>query len=225
MFTYYFRILDRFGQPPVSLAILCDSNARWRPTTYEFEQLGTRLWFGFNTVKLLDYQADWARLEASENPFATVTMAHLKMLETHQQSQQRKEWKFGLMRRLYERGWQAQDIRNLYRFIDWIMILPKALEAEFWIELKQYEESQRMPYITSGARIEYERGQQEGRQEGWQEADRRNIEALLEAKFGELDSELAELIPAMMQLTTTDRTRLILQSSRETLIGHFSQAS
>jgi predicted transposase YdaD len=47
-----------------------------------------------------------------------------------------------------------------------VLKLPKALEAEFWQELQVYEESRKMPYITSVERIGYERGQKEGRQEG-----------------------------------------------------------
>jgi hypothetical protein len=42
------------------------------------------------------------------------------------------------------------------------MILPKALEAEFWQEFKQFEQKQTMSYITTGERIGYERGKQEG---------------------------------------------------------------
>jgi hypothetical protein len=41
---------------------------------------------------------------------------------------------------LYEQGWQGKDIRNLYRLIDWFMMLPKVLEAEFWKYLKQFQE-------------------------------------------------------------------------------------
>lgn len=62
---------------------------------------------------------------------------------------------------MYELGLQERDIRNLYRFIDWVMILPKGLEAEFWQEFKQFEQERTMSYITTGERIGYERGQQE----------------------------------------------------------------
>ncbi|MCF4970795.1 DUF4351 domain-containing protein, partial [Nostoc sp. CMAA1605] len=77
---------------------------------------------------------------------------------------ERKTWKFSLIRRLYEQGLQERDIRNLYRFIDWVMILPKDLEAEFWQEFKQFEQERSMSYITTGERIGYERGKQEGEQ-------------------------------------------------------------
>lgn len=59
-------------------------------------------------------------------------MAHLKTQQTTKKLGERKTWKFSLIRRLYEQGMQEKDIRNLYRFIDWVMILPKTLEAEFW---------------------------------------------------------------------------------------------
>ncbi|MBO1051459.1 MAG: hypothetical protein HEQ25_05405 [Dolichospermum sp. DET73] len=40
---------------------------------------------------------------------------------------------------LYEQGLQEKDIRNFYRFIDWVMMLPKALAADFWQDFKQFE--------------------------------------------------------------------------------------
>jgi hypothetical protein len=58
----------------------------------------------------------WAELEASDNPFAVVVMAHLKAQETRRDDQQRQVWKLLLMRRLYERGYKRQDIVNLFHF-------------------------------------------------------------------------------------------------------------
>jgi len=75
MFVYALRIFDRFRQPAVSLAILCDAKADWRPNRYEFSYPGTQLSFQFDTVKLLDYDPRWQELEANPNPFATVVMA------------------------------------------------------------------------------------------------------------------------------------------------------
>ncbi len=81
-------------------------------------------------------------------------MAHLKTQQTAKKLGERKTWKFSLIRRLYELGSQERDIRNLYRFIDWVMILPKGLEAEFWQEFKQFEQERTMSYITTGDRYE-----------------------------------------------------------------------
>ncbi|RUT05161.1 hypothetical protein DSM106972_039820 [Dulcicalothrix desertica PCC 7102] len=84
-------------------------------------------------------------------------MTHLKMQETEKQPQERKIWKLNLVRRLYEKGLNQEDIRNLYRFIDWVIMLPKDLEDEFWQDYQKIEQEQTMPYVTSGQRIETKR--------------------------------------------------------------------
>ena len=149
--------------------ILCDASRKWRPNHYSYSYPQTQLKFEFGIVKLLDYENRWEELEASDNPFATVVMAHLKTQQTSQQLQERKTWKLSLIRRLYDLGWQEQDIRNLYRFIDWVMILPTELSEEFWEEFKQIEQERSMSYVTTGERIGYERGKQEGQVEGIQQ--------------------------------------------------------
>jgi hypothetical protein len=60
---------------------------------------------------------------------------------------------------------------------------------------------------------------QEGRQEGRQETLQDNIRGLLEAKFGALDGELEALVAPLMELSSVERSRLILQSSRDELLA------
>ncbi len=161
MFSYNLRIYDCFRKGATSVAILCDADFQWRPKNFGFNYPDTRLEFEFGICKLLDYQNRFQELENSDNPFATVVMVHLKTQQTVKNAEQRKSWKFSLIKRLYEKGFQEKDIRNLYRFIDWVMILPKALEAEFWQDFKEFEQEKTMTYITTGERIGYERGKQE----------------------------------------------------------------
>ncbi|MEH1935885.1 MAG: DUF4351 domain-containing protein [Nostoc sp.] len=190
MFFYNLRIFDKFAKPAISLAILCDADSTWRPNQYSYNYPDCGLHFRFGTVKLLDYQNRWTELEKSDNPFATVVMAHLKTQQTTKQLGERKTWKFSLIRRLYEQGLQERDIRNLYRFIDWVMILPKGLEAEFWQEFKQFEQERTMSYITTGERIGYERGKEEGQQEQAQTLVLRQ----LQKRVGELPQQVREQI-------------------------------
>ena len=201
MFTYNFRIFDRFDKPAISLAILCDNNRKWRPYNYSYNYPQTRLNFEFGIVKLLDYEQRWQELENSHNPFATVVMAHLKTQQTRSSPAERKTWKFSLIRRLYDLGLKEQDIRNLYRFIDWVMILPKALENQLWSEFKQFEQERTMRYVTTGERIGYERGIQEGRQEGIQEGIQEGELTLilkqLKKRYGELSPELQQRIQSL----------------------------
>lgn len=91
-------------------------------------------------------------------------MAHLKTKETRNDAPARKEWKFRLTRRLYEQGYERQDILNLFRFLDWIMELPEGLKQTFWIDLEQYEQERQMPYITSIEQMGIEKGREEERQ-------------------------------------------------------------
>lgn len=162
MFTYSLRIFDRFRKVPVSLAILCDDSDNWRPHEYLIDHIDTKLHFDFGMVKLLDFREQWAELEISQNPFATVVMAHLKALESRPDSFQRKTSKLNLIRALYDKGFQRQDIINLYRFIDWAMILSEDLELQCWSELTAFEEERKVTYVTTGERIGFERGRTEG---------------------------------------------------------------
>ncbi len=193
MFFYNLRIFDKFTKPAISLSILCDADLTWRPNQYGYNYPDCGLHFRFETVKLLDYQNRWTELEKSDNPFATVVMAHLKTQQITKQLGERKTWKFSLIRRLYEQGLQERDIRNLYRFIDWVMILPKGLEAEFWQEFKQFEQERTMSYITTGERIGYERGKEEGQQEQAQTLVLRQIQK----RVGELPQQVREQVQSL----------------------------
>jgi predicted transposase/invertase (TIGR01784 family) len=112
---------------------------------------------------LVDYEADWAALEASRNPFAVVVMAHLKTKETHKQPEARKTWRYHLTTMLYDQGYSEQDILELHNFLDWLMNLPEELEKQFQIELKAFEEARQMKYVTTIERMAEERGRVEER--------------------------------------------------------------
>ena len=205
MFVYNLRIFDRFNRPAISLAILCDPSTTWRPESFGFDYPDTSLSFRFGRVKLLDYRERWSELEQSTNPFAVVVMAHLKAQATRRDDQQRKVWKLSLIRRLYEGGYTRQEVINLFRFIDWVMILPEALKQEFWRSLKTYEEERQMPFITSVEEIGFERGLQQGMERGLQQGVERGIELglqqqrslilkLLQRRVGELPDALRSQI-------------------------------
>jgi hypothetical protein len=174
MFIYAIRIFEYFHEFPVSLAILCDGRSNWRPMRYAANTVGSAVQFDFTVVKLLDYRSQWAQLEESRNPFAVVVMAHLKTQQTKRDLTSRKAWKFVLVKRLYEMGYSRSDILNLFRFIDWAMMLPEGLKKTFWEELKAYEEECQMPYVTSVEQIGYDRGLQDGEETGV-EKERRSI--------------------------------------------------
>ena len=52
-----------------------------------------------------------------------VVMAHLKACQVRQRSA-RKQRKLRLMQGLYEHGRSREEILALFRFIDWLLVLP-----------------------------------------------------------------------------------------------------
>lgn len=158
IFVYYYRLFDRYNRQVVSLAVLADERASWRPSHFSSELWGCKVSFNFPIVKLLNYQARWDELEASSNPFATVVMAHLKAQETRRNLLEREHAKFILTRRLYDLGYNREQIIRLFHCIDWLMRLPDDLDQQFWRDVQQYEEEQKMPYVSSVERIGIEKG-------------------------------------------------------------------
>ncbi len=159
MFVYHYRIFDKYnGREVVSFAVLGDDNPDWRPQSYSYQRWGTEVGFRFPVVKLLDYAARRAELEASDNPFATVVLAHLDTRETRQKLGERKDRKFALVKRLLERGWAARRVRQLFRLVDWLMELPEDLKIEFRKQVTEYQGEKRMPFIDTLEEIRLERG-------------------------------------------------------------------
>jgi hypothetical protein len=117
-YVYNYRLFDRYNRAVVSLAVLADEQASWRPDQFRYTLWGCTVDFRFPVVKLLDYGAEVAALEANPNPFAAVVLAHLKTQETRQDAAARHVWKVRLVKGLYERGLSKEDIRQLFRLID-----------------------------------------------------------------------------------------------------------
>ncbi len=137
-------------------------------------------------------------MEESQNPFATVVLAHLDTQETRRDLGQRKERKFGLVKGLRRRGWTELQVRQLFKLIDWMMDLPKPLAQEFWTEVKQYEEKELMPFITTPERY--------GRIDAFVES----VETILEARF---PAACNELIAEIRPITDHDQLKEIVRAA------------
>lgn len=183
MFVYNYRLFDRYNRIVASFAILGDNKTGWRPNRFGYELWGTKIGIEFATAKLLDYSDYAARLELNANPFAVVVQAHLKTFETAHDDESRRVWQVRLIKGLYDRGFNAEQIRQLYRIIDQMMALPAPLAAIAWQEIQDFEQEKQMPYITTAERVGIEKGLAEGLAKGRQEGLLTGIEALLESKF------------------------------------------
>jgi hypothetical protein len=179
LYVYNFRIYDRFKAQVATFVILTDEDENWRPTEYRNELLGTEVRFRCSAAKLIDFRQRWEELEQSDNPFAVVVQAHLIALETRGDERGRFQRKFSLAKRLYRRGFSKQVIIGLFRFLDWVLWLPKELEAEFDDRISAYEEEHKMEYVTSIERRGIKKGIHMGNAE--------IVLLQLQRRFGALD--------------------------------------
>ena len=223
MFVYHYRILDRYNTEVASLAVLADDEAGYRPGPYRTGRWGCELEFRFPVVKVLDYERDWEALERDPSPFAVVVMAHLKARSV-KGGDERVRWKLRIARLLYERGYERKDVLELFRFVDWLLALPKELDELFWRELARMEEEKKMPYVTSVERLGREKGFREGMQQGMQQGMRTGSleearEMVLEAvgaRFGVVPEDVASRVKEI-QARETLRSLLRQAIARETL--------
>lgn len=79
---YNYRIFQQYKQPVASLVLLADAAPNWRPNAFHNQLLGTTMGISFANAKLPDYAARSEELEGSDNPFALVTLAHLRTRST-----------------------------------------------------------------------------------------------------------------------------------------------
>jgi flagellar biosynthesis/type III secretory pathway protein FliH len=174
---------------------------------------GCRLQFDFPTVKLLDYKGQQESLESSTNPFAHVVLAHLAALATKRNNQNRRREKFTVTRRLYDRGFSRQDIINVYRFIDWVMTLPPALESDFQQQLRKFEGERAMTYITSIERSGIEKGIEQGIEQGRLQERQEMVLQFLGKKFNGVSPQMQSKVAALGSEQLQELSELLMDAA------------
>jgi uncharacterized protein Yka (UPF0111/DUF47 family) len=201
MYIYNYRAFDLYQKPVISLAILGDERVNWRPDSYNYTIAGCEVSLKFPTVKLLDYEERWTELEASSNPFAIIVMAHLKTKATTGKLPQREQWKWRLIRGLYEKEFEREQIIKLFEIIDNMMTLSPELQSSLESKIKQFEEERTMPLMSNMELRGIERGKEIGKEIGALEKSRDDIKTVLTVRFGQISSEIEEIIGKMTNPT------------------------
>jgi hypothetical protein len=209
MYVYNYRLFDRYDRPVVSLAVLGDATGK-TTERFGYQRWGCAVSLEFPVVCLGDYRERWQELDQSSNPFAVAVQAHLKARETHHDVIARYQAKLYLVKSLYRRGWQRQDILELFRFIDWVLELPAGLENQLWAEVQATEEVQKVHYLSTIERMFIDRGFQKGHDEGEAkgktlgkaEGKAELLTRLLQRRFGSLpdwvETRLGQATPAQL---------------------------
>ncbi len=158
----------------------------------------------FPTVKLLDYEENWSELEASSNPFAIIVMAHLKTKATTGKLPQREQWKWRLIRGLYEKEFEREQIIKLFEIIDNMMTLSPELQSSLESKIKQFEEERTMPLVSNMELRGIERGKEIGKEIGALEKARNYIKTVLKTRLGDIPIEIEQAVDKISVLSILD---------------------
>jgi hypothetical protein len=218
MYIYNYRAFDLYQKPVISLAILGDERVNWRPDSYNYTIAGCEVSLKFPTVKLLDYEESWSELETSSNPFAIIVMAHLKTKATTGKLPQREQWKWKLIRGLYEKEFEREQIIKLFEIIDNMMTLSPELQSSLESKIKQFEEERTMPLMSNmelrgiergkeigkeiGELRGIERGKEIGKEIGALENARDFVKTVLQARLGEVPLDVEQYLNKVSVLST-----------------------
>ena len=151
MFSYFYRIYDKYGPHLTALAIYTGSE-RQPPDTFHYKLFGTEVTYRFNAFSV--WQAVEKDLLASDNPFALVVLAAKYHIKTRKDAQKRYSFKRKLVTLALERKYERPTIIALLRFVYLIISLPETLEIQFEQELvKQLKNNDAMELTQSQKRI------------------------------------------------------------------------
>jgi hypothetical protein len=133
MFTYFYRIFDKYQQPVVALCIFIDKNKQFKPSQFKYEFYKTRLVYDYRTYKLVEQDED--KLTESDNPFAMAALAGLYYLRRGRSIKKTFEFKIKLLRLLLSKGYSKEKIYHLFMFLDTLLELPEQEEKAFQEEV------------------------------------------------------------------------------------------
>lgn len=116
MFTYFYRIFERYRKPVTAIAILTDHYRSFRPSSFKYDFMGTSLTYTYNMYKIREQ--DEKELLDNSNPFAIIVCIVLLALKKGKLKEQEiLEEKLELARMLLSRKIPIAKVRNLMNFL------------------------------------------------------------------------------------------------------------
>ncbi len=189
MFTYLCRCFEKYGSEVLGFAVLGDLRPGYRPKAFGWQLGKSRLVYEYDTAKLLDYKERLEELEASDNPFAFVVLAHLYTKWTKKEPDRRRQVKLRLARLLFRRQWERERIHELFKVVDWMMRLAPEQEIIYKQEVTALQEEPGMAaYVNTFEKV--------FRLEGRQEEAERIFRLQLDRRFGNLPAWVEDKIAA-----------------------------
>jgi hypothetical protein len=218
MFTYFYRIFDKYHKNIVALAIFTDEIKGFKPAEYRYNFYKASLSYEYRTYKVLTQGQE--ELEKMDNPFAIAVLAGLLVLKSHKKIEKKYEFKIKLIRLLLAKKYERTKIVYLLTFLDGLLALPKDLEKKAAQELKN--EIGGIPHMGlspkdgSLTKMIYEYGEKEGEKKGRKEGEKkgekkgllRGIELYITVKFG---SEGVDLLDKIRKTEETEKLERVME--------------
>ena len=181
MFTYFYRILDKYGKPVTAIAIFTDANKKFHPDVYEYKYLGSKIIYEFNTYKVIE-QDETALIE-NENPFAIIVLTVLLALKKKKLDDESLfDLKYSLAKNLLRRKISKKKIDDLLIFLQrYITFADQGYNVKFDKEIGELTGNQksmgiREMVLDKAKKEGIAKGKQEGRLEGLDEGVEKGFE-------------------------------------------------
>ncbi len=209
LFIYHYRIFDKYGVHPLTLAILGDTSRKWRPTSYSYQSFGCRITFHFLICKTIDFQGKLDDPRYRHQQVLFIIAAHLGTQQHRHNPQRLKDYRLELTVRFSNEGYSLLEIRQLHRLIDWLMPLPDGLKIQFRTQLQQRLPDKIMPHITLFEELALKEGLEKGIQKGLEQGLEKGLEKgilqnareaildVLDTRFGQVPDSVRERINSL----------------------------
>lgn len=116
MFTYYYRIFDKYNKPITAFAIFTDDSFKRYPAKFEQSFLGTSIRYEYNTYKIVEQSEE--DLLKSTNPFSIVILTVKAALKSKKSNElELFELKLNLAKTLLQKQFPKEKIRALMNFL------------------------------------------------------------------------------------------------------------
>ena len=116
MYTYFYRIFDKYGKRISAYAILTEKSPKVRIDKYTTEFLGTKLEYHYNVYKISQQSED--ELLQSNNPFAMVVLTARSVLSKKRLDDSAlMEIKLKLARKFFEKSFDKKKKRLIMTFL------------------------------------------------------------------------------------------------------------
>jgi hypothetical protein len=141
MFTYYYRIFDKYHKRISAYAIFTGASPKNDTGTYEEEFMGTSIRYRFNTFKIMDQ--DERDLLRSNNPFALVAFIAKaafngkRLKDAEARDRALLEIKLNLLREMLSREIPKNKIRGLINFLTYYIRFEKQETNRIFEQAKQ----------------------------------------------------------------------------------------